>query len=149
MQRLRNLIPVPVWASRLANVGWFCMTMPQYTFTCVTHSHLLGGIATSGSRLPPSLPCTPTFDDQSLAVGRCCLLTTSWVGVTPTWTFSYQRAKLLLALCRSASILGSIVSSERVAPPRAADRASRCCQLADFIACVSRPQAFVNGTRGG
>ena len=44
--------------------------MPRYTFTCVTHSHLLGGIAAFGSRLPPFLPCTPTFDDQSPAVGR-------------------------------------------------------------------------------
>src|SRR3972149_1810192 len=83
MQRVRNLIPVPVWASLLANVGWFCMTMPRYTFTYVTHSHLLGGIATFGSRLPPFLPCTPTFDNQSLAVGRCWLSTSVTVRAPP------------------------------------------------------------------
>ena len=101
-QWVRNLIPVPFWASLSANVGWVCMTTPRRTFTDVTRSHLLGGIATSGSRLPPFLPCTSTLDNQSHAVGRCCLLTTSGVGVTPTWMFSCQST---VALCRSASIL--------------------------------------------
>src|SRR3970282_1696874 len=56
----------------------------------------------SGSHVPPSLPCTPTFDDRSPAVGRRCLSTTVRVGVTPTWTSSCQST---IALCRSASIL--------------------------------------------
>jgi hypothetical protein len=115
MQWLRNLIPIPVWASLLANVGWVWMTTPQHTFTGVTHSHLLGGIATSGSRLPPSLPCTPTFDNQSPAVGRCCLSTTVRVGVAPTWTLSCQRTNLLFA---AQPLYLRIVSSERVAPSR-------------------------------
>ena len=85
--------------------GRFCMTMPQRIFTCVIRSHLLGASRFSANRLSPSLPCTPTLDNQSHAVGRCCLSTTLRVGVTPTWIFSCQRAKLLLALCRSSPIL--------------------------------------------
>ena len=84
--------------------------MPQHTFTYVTHSHLLGGIAAFGSRLPPFLPCTLALSEaEGLRTSRtplgdrvACLLTTSGVGVTPTWTrfASCQRA---VALCRSAS----------------------------------------------
>lgn len=44
-----DLRPFPFWASLITGVGWFSMTTPQRTFTCVVHSHLLNGVTLSGS----------------------------------------------------------------------------------------------------
>lgn len=49
---------IPFWASLLANVGWFCLTMPQRTFTCVHPTRVLNGVVLFGSALPPFLPCS-------------------------------------------------------------------------------------------
>jgi len=42
------------------------------TFAFADHSCLLGASPLSASSLSPSCPCTPTFDNQSPAVGQCC-----------------------------------------------------------------------------
>jgi len=108
-----TLKPFP-FGPAIQPLGRFCITTPQCIFTCITHSHLLGALPSSALRLSPSLPCTPTFDNQSLAVGRCCLSTTLRVGVTPTWTFSCQGSNLHLTFAAHPLYL-RIVSSERVA----------------------------------
>jgi hypothetical protein len=35
-----DLETVPFWASLSSGFGWFCMTTPQRTFSCLVHSHL-------------------------------------------------------------------------------------------------------------
>ncbi len=45
------------------------------------HSHLLGASPLSASSLSPSCPCTPTFEDQSPAVGQCFHPSTWRIGV--------------------------------------------------------------------
>ena len=56
MSRLHSLETNPDWACLLTNVGRFSLTTPQHTLTCATHSHLLDGIALSGSRLTTFTP---------------------------------------------------------------------------------------------
>jgi len=45
------------------------------------HSHWLEASPPSAGSLSPSHPCTPTFDDHSPAVGRCCHSSTWRIGV--------------------------------------------------------------------
>jgi hypothetical protein len=46
---------IPFWACLCllgnSQLGRFCLTTPHHTFTCVSHSHLLGGVVLSGSAL--------------------------------------------------------------------------------------------------
>ena len=60
------------WASLLANVGWFCLTTPQCTFTCVHPSHLLGGDSPVWLRTHRLVIPLLTLENQSHARGKCC-----------------------------------------------------------------------------
>ena len=51
-----TLKPFPFGASLSAGFGWLLMTTPQYIFTYVLHSHLLGGPIGLAQRGPPFLP---------------------------------------------------------------------------------------------
>ena len=62
----------PFWASLLANVGWFSLTTPHHTFTCVHHSHLLGGDSPVWLKTHRLLIPLLTLADQSHARGKCC-----------------------------------------------------------------------------
>ena len=62
----------PFWASLLANVGWFCLTTPQCTFTCVHPSHLLGGDSPVWLRTHRLVIPLLTLENQSHARGKCC-----------------------------------------------------------------------------
>jgi hypothetical protein len=65
---------VPFWACRLPisaisrSAGCHSRRLRTFVENPV-HSHLLGASPLSASSLSPSCPCTPTFDDQSPAVG--------------------------------------------------------------------------------
>jgi len=52
-----------------------------HTFACAVHSHSLGASPLLASRLSPFPPCTPTFENQSPAVGWCFHSSTGRVGV--------------------------------------------------------------------
>jgi hypothetical protein len=58
------------------------------------HSHLLKASPLSASSLSPFRPCTPTFDSQSLAVGRCCHPSTWGIGTDRAICLTYMDTQL-------------------------------------------------------
>ena len=84
-ERLSTLCPIdletfPFWASLSSGFGWFCMTTPQRTFSCLVHSHFPGR---SGCPVRPSRLFFPlsTRVYQAHAEGRGCLPFTREAGV--------------------------------------------------------------------
>jgi hypothetical protein len=58
------------------------------------HSHLLKASPLSASSLSPFRPCTPTFDSQSPAVGRCCHPSTWGIGTDRAICLTYMDTQL-------------------------------------------------------
>jgi hypothetical protein len=81
--------PVP-FGPATQPLGRVCMTTPQRTFAYADHDHLLDASHRSARCLSPLPPCTPALESQSHTVGGRCHLSTSAVGVAPTWTLSCQ-----------------------------------------------------------
>lgn len=77
---LVDLETCPFWASLSSGFGWFCMTTPQRTLTCVVHSRFPG---LSGRPVRPSWLFFPlsTRVYQARAEGRGCLPFTWEAGV--------------------------------------------------------------------
>ena len=75
-----DLETVPFWASLSSGFGWFCMTTPQCTFSCLVHSRFPG---LSGRPVRPSWLFFPlsTRVYQAHAEGRGCLPFTREAGV--------------------------------------------------------------------
>ena len=131
----RPLKPSPFGASLSSGFGWFCMTTPQCTFSCLVHSRL------------PSRFCSPvqlfrlffpfsTHVYQTHAEGRGCLPFTREAGVAPhgfcgvvaiplaryhlpAWMCSYENQSTLRQaqgqLFAAHPLSLRIVSSEQVA----------------------------------
>jgi hypothetical protein len=72
---------IPFWACLSANLAGSNSRRFNRTFAFADHSCLLGASPLSASSLTPFRPCTPTFGNQSPAVGQCCLPSTWGVGV--------------------------------------------------------------------
>ena len=104
-ERLLALCPidletVPFWASLSPGFGWFCMTTPQCTFSCLIHRRL------------PDLFCSPvqqfrfffplsTRVYQAHAEGRGCLPFTREAGVDGIPLAQYHFACMDMQLRKS------------------------------------------------
>jgi hypothetical protein len=86
----------PFWACLISRLAGHDSRRFNHTFAFAAHSHLLGASPLSASSLSPSCPCTPTFENQSPAVGQCCHSSTWRIGVdgpltiAPIWTHSCE-----------------------------------------------------------
>jgi hypothetical protein len=81
MLSVHGLRSVPSWACLFSRLAGYKLRRLHTFVEYPIHSHLLGASPLSASRLSPFRPCTPTFDNQSPAVGRCFLSSTWRVGV--------------------------------------------------------------------
>jgi len=71
---------VPFWASLSSGFGWFCITTPQYTFSCLIHSRLPGQFRSPVQLHWLFFPLS-TRVYQAHAEGRGCLPFTREAGV--------------------------------------------------------------------
>ena len=78
----RPLKPSPFGASLSSGFGWFCMTTPQCTFTCVIHSRFPGQSCSPVQQFWLFFPLS-TRVYQAHAEGRGCLPFTEEAGVAP------------------------------------------------------------------
>jgi len=94
----RPLKPSPFGASLSSGFGWFCMTTPQCTFTCVIHSRFPGQFCSPVQQFWLCFPLS-TRAYQAHAEGRGCLPFTREAGVVaiplaryhlPAWICSYE-----------------------------------------------------------
>ena len=102
-ERLSALCPidletVPFWASLSPGFGWFCMTTPQCTFSCLVHSRLPDRFCSPVQQFRFFFPLS-TRVYQAHAEGRGCLPFTREAGVDaiplpqyhlPAWICSYE-----------------------------------------------------------
>jgi len=88
-----SLETVPFWASLSSGFGWFCMTTPQRTFSCLVHSRFPGLF---GRPARPSWLFFPlsTRVYQAHAEGRGCLPFTGEAGVAPLRSAGLLRYRL-------------------------------------------------------
>lgn len=125
---LPDLRPFPFWVQPLTGVGWFSMTTPQRTFTCVVPSHLLNGVTPSGSALtafPSRFPRLIT----SLTRGEGAVTSsTRGAGVDGTHRLCYHRTCMDTQLRKSDATFVAhpppqrAVSGEQVAHTRCSRR---------------------------